>query len=118
MRCDASCCFWFALAAVACSLDMPHRAATISAAEPQGTAAAGISDRDWPSWRGPSHDGHAAAPQTVPIIWSDTENVVWSADVPGRGSSSPTVLGDRVYVRVVTGTGDLRKEKLVCIGTP
>jgi outer membrane protein assembly factor BamB len=58
----------------------------------------GLSDRDWPWWRGPSHDGHAAAAQTVPVTWSDTENVVWSADVPGRGSSSPTVVGDRVYL--------------------
>ncbi len=58
----------------------------------------GITARDWPWWRGPTHDGHAAAGQRLPQSWSDTENVVWSADVPGRGSSSPTVVGDRVYL--------------------
>ena len=66
-------------------------------AEP-GAALPGISAQDWPWWRGPSHDGHAAAGQQVPTTWSDTENVLWSADVPGRGSSSPTVVGDRVYL--------------------
>lgn len=57
-----------------------------------------VASADWPSWRGPSHDGHAAAAQRVPLTWSDTENVVWSAEVPGRGSSSPTVVGDCIYL--------------------
>jgi tetratricopeptide (TPR) repeat protein len=34
----------------------------------------------------------------VPLTWSDSENVIWTSDVPGRGSSSPTVVGDRVYL--------------------
>jgi outer membrane protein assembly factor BamB len=55
-------------------------------------------DGDWPSWRGPTHDGHAAAGQDVPIVWSADENVLWRVDVPGRGSSSPTVVGDRVFI--------------------
>ncbi len=67
-------------------------------AESPSSAVPGITARDWPSWRGPTHDGHAAAGQRVPTTWSDTQNVVWSADVPGRGSSSPTVVGDRVYL--------------------
>jgi outer membrane protein assembly factor BamB len=65
---------------------------------PSSTATLAIGNRDWPGWRGPSHDGHAAAKQAVPLTWSDTENMVWAADVPGRGSSSPTVVGDRVYL--------------------
>lgn len=53
---------------------------------------------DWPGWRGPTHDGHAARGQDVPLVWSATENVLWTVAVPGRGSSSPTVVGDRVYL--------------------
>jgi len=34
----------------------------------------------------------------VPLTWSDSENVIWTSDVPGRGSSSPTVVGDRIYL--------------------
>lgn len=54
--------------------------------------------RDWPWWRGPTHDGIAAAGQTPPLIWSDTENILWTAPVPGRGHGSPTVVGEHVYL--------------------
>jgi outer membrane protein assembly factor BamB len=53
---------------------------------------------DWPGWRGPTGDGHAAAGQRAPVKWSDTENVVWRAAVRGRGHGSPTVAGDRIYL--------------------
>jgi outer membrane protein assembly factor BamB len=32
------------------------------------------------------------------VKWSESENVVWRAEVPGRGHSSPTVVGDRVFL--------------------
>ena len=53
---------------------------------------------DWPGWRGPTHDGQAAAGQHVPQTWGDAANVVWTVDVPGRGNGSPTVVGNRVYL--------------------
>ncbi|MBL9093095.1 MAG: PQQ-binding-like beta-propeller repeat protein [Planctomycetaceae bacterium] len=53
---------------------------------------------DWPWWRGPTRDGVAAAHQKPPLVWSETQNVVWKSPVPGRGHSSPTVVGDRVYL--------------------
>ena len=37
-------------------------------------------------------------PQSVPLTWSPTENIVWQADVPGRGHSSPVTWGRRVFV--------------------
>ena len=58
----------------------------------------GIGPNDWPCWRGPTHDGQSRPGQAPPLSWSDTENVVWSADVPGRGNGSPTVVGGRVYL--------------------
>lgn len=62
-----------------------------AAAEPPGP-------NDWPCWRGPTHDGQARAGQKVPLEWSDTKNVVWSVDVPGRGNGSPTVVGGLVVL--------------------
>jgi len=53
---------------------------------------------DWPCWRGPTHDGQARAGQTVPLSWGEGKNVLWTADVPGRGNGSPTVIGPRVYL--------------------
>lgn len=74
---------------------MPH---LVRAADGNPREWPGISADDWPWWRGPSHDGHAVASPKVPLRWSDTENVLWTATVPGRGSSSPTVVGERVYL--------------------
>jgi outer membrane protein assembly factor BamB len=72
-------------------------------------ATPGASNQDWPGWRGPTGDGHAASGQTVPMKWSETENVVWQAPIRGRGHSSPTVAGNRVYVT----TADMEKEEQV-----
>src|SRR5262245_16587441 len=52
---------------------------------------------DWPRWRGPNADGVAEGGK-LPVRWSKTENVRWSATLPGWGTSSPVVRGDRVFV--------------------
>jgi outer membrane protein assembly factor BamB len=54
-------------------------------------------ERFWPQWRGPSSTG-ASAQATPPLEWSETKNVRWKVEIPGRGSSSPVVWGDRVFV--------------------
>ena len=66
---------------------------------------------DWPAWRGPTADGHATAGQNVPLTWSETENVIWRAPVRGRGHSSPTVVGHRVYV----ATADAATQELLVL---
>jgi outer membrane protein assembly factor BamB len=66
--------------------------------------------QDWPGWRGPTRDGHAAPGQTVPEKWSETEKVVWRAPIRGRGHSSPTVAGSRVYL---TSADQEKEEQLV-----
>src|SRR6266446_3856553 len=52
---------------------------------------------DWPRWRGPNADGVADG-RSLPIRWSKTENIRWSVKLPGWGTSSPVVYGDRVFV--------------------
>lgn len=52
---------------------------------------------DWPWWRGPLRNG-VADPTPVPTKLSPTENVLWKAPVPGRGHSSPIVVGDQVFL--------------------
>ncbi len=59
---------------------------------------------DWPQWRGPSGDG--VSPETgVPLRWSRTENIAWKAPLAGFGTSTPIVLGDRVFLTWQTGDG-------------
>ena len=55
-------------------------------------------ERDWPWWRGPSRNGVAVGTEPVLTKWSNTENVLWKTPVPGRGHSSPIVVGDRVFL--------------------
>jgi outer membrane protein assembly factor BamB len=52
---------------------------------------------DWPRWRGPNADGVAEG-GNLPVRWTRTENVLWSVKLPGWGTSSPVVHGDRVFV--------------------
>ncbi len=53
---------------------------------------------DWPWWRGPNRNGTAEEGQQVPVRWNASTNIVWRTPVPGRGHSSPTVVGNRVYL--------------------
>jgi outer membrane protein assembly factor BamB len=55
-------------------------------------------DSDWPWWRGPMRNGFAAASNQPPAEFSNAKNVKWKVDVPGRGHSSPVVVGDLVLL--------------------
>ena len=71
-------------------------AVTASADDP----APQISADDWPQWRGPNEDGVSTGP-AVPVSWKGgaaPENIVWKQQIPGRGHSSPIIIGDHIYV--------------------
>ncbi|MCB1120490.1 MAG: PQQ-binding-like beta-propeller repeat protein [Verrucomicrobiae bacterium] len=67
---------------------------------------------EWRSWRGPYGNGTAEAGQTLPLEWSETENVRWKAPIPGRGHSTPIVVGDRIYL--TTAREDEEKQSVLC----
>jgi glucose dehydrogenase len=52
---------------------------------------------DWPQFRGPAGDGHAAA-KNLPTTWNETTNVAWKTEIPGKGWSSPSLSGGRLYL--------------------
>jgi outer membrane protein assembly factor BamB len=60
--------------------------------------------RFWPQWRGPYASGvsNTAKP---PLEWSETRNIRWKVEIPGRGSSSPVVWGDRVFLTSAVPVG-------------
>ncbi len=70
-------------------------------------AAPAADDRYWPQWRGPRATGVAPA-SDPPASWSENENVRWKVALPGDGSASPVVWGDRVFVlsAVPDGSGE------------
>jgi outer membrane protein assembly factor BamB len=55
---------------------------------------------NWPQWRGPTADGVAAASADPPLTWDGPsgKNVKWKKPLPGKGSSTPIVWGNRVFV--------------------
>jgi outer membrane protein assembly factor BamB len=56
-----------------------------------------VSAADWPCWRGPDGLGVTADPN-LPIEWSKEKSIAWKLVLPGKGASSPIIVGDRVYL--------------------
>lgn len=55
------------------------------------------SAEDWPHWRGPSYNGSTLT-RNLPTTWSRSENLRWSATLPGPSAATPITWGDRVFV--------------------
>jgi outer membrane protein assembly factor BamB len=58
----------------------------------------------WPNWRGPLATGVSTTAKP-PVEWGESKNVRWKVELPGRGSSTPVVWGDRVYVLTAAPVG-------------
>jgi outer membrane protein assembly factor BamB len=67
---------------------------------------------DWPCWRGLGQTGIADGP-LPPTTWSDSENIIWKTKLPGRGHSSPIVVGQHVYV--ATADEINRTQSIICL---
>jgi outer membrane protein assembly factor BamB len=80
-----------------------------------GAATANDREQDWPQWRGPAGTGVAEA-AVPPTTWSESENIKWKIAVPGVGSSTPIVLGDRVYVSTAVKTDRVKEGAQVADG--
>jgi outer membrane protein assembly factor BamB len=88
------------------STPAPAPAATEKAA-PAKIAAA----HQWPQWRGPLATG--VAPQAdPPVEWSETKNIRWKIELPGKGHSTPAVWGNRVFVTTAVPFGEGSPPKL------
>jgi outer membrane protein assembly factor BamB len=61
---------------------------------------------DWRGFRGNDGSGISREAVPVPASWSTTENLRWSIELPGPGSSSPIVVGERVLVTSYSGYGN------------
>lgn len=86
----------------------PFRASAFAFASMLALSAAAhlsAAGNDWPRFLGPTGTA-VVADARIPLRWSDTENLLWKTDLPGPGSSSPIVSGDRVFITCWTGYGD------------
>ncbi len=72
------------------------------------TTAALAETGNWPQFRGARVDGLGEG-ATLPESWSETEHVVWKADLPGWGWSSPIVWGDKIFVTTAISSDERKK---------
>ena len=80
------------------------------------------SSADWLQFRGPLGAG-VSKDTMLPTKFSATKNLKWKSKLPGRGASSPIVVGEKVFLTCFDGygvrefggePGDLRRH-LVCL---
>jgi outer membrane protein assembly factor BamB len=70
------------------------------------TAAVAKQGRDWFGWRGPFYNG-SSDEHGLPTRWTLTENIAWSADLPGDAASTPVIGGQRVFLSGVDTAKDM-----------
>ena len=88
------------------------------------TTATTAATSDWQQFRGPNGSGIAATDAQPATTWSDSQNVSWKIALPGPGSSSPIVVGERVFITCYSGYGDgssgdspaKLQRHLICVG--
>ena len=68
------------------------------------TGAQAAARDSWAQWRGPlgTGEGPKADP---PVKWSATENIKWKVKIPGRGTGTPIIWGNKIYVQTAIPTG-------------
>jgi len=79
-------------------------AAVIVTAASYPAAQAPTFERYWPQWRGPYANG-ISRQANPPVEWSETKGIRWKVEIPGRGSSSPIVWGDRLFLLTAIPVG-------------
>jgi len=61
-------------------------------------------EKNWPQFRGADSTG-VSLNQGLPDRWSETENVEWKKNLPGRGWGSPVVWGNSIFLSTVINSG-------------
>lgn len=62
-----------------------------------------LAQDNWPQWRGPLGSG-AALKGNPPIEFSETKNLKWKTEIPGKGNATPIVWEDMIIVQTAVQT--------------
>ncbi len=91
------------------SVAEPAGAAAFSGAA-EATPVGGEATVNWPSFRGPGASGVGDGAET-PVRWTieSGDGVLWSAEIPGLGNSSPVVWGQTVFLTTAVAAGAEQK---------
>ncbi len=72
--------------------------------------AVSLAAENWPTWRGPRHDG-TSAESNVPLQWNQNDNVAWKLAMPEVSGSTPVIWGDKIFL----SSADSGKIMLWCV---
>jgi len=64
---------------------------------------------NWHQWRGPIATGVAPLGDP-PTNWDESTNIKWKVAIPGRGTSTPVVWGNRIFILTAIKTDRVREE--------
>jgi outer membrane protein assembly factor BamB len=66
---------------------------------------------NWPQWRGPNFNG-STSEKNLQTNWSKTENVVWTAPLPGMSGATPEIWNDHDFV---SSPDEQKNLNLICL---
>lgn len=69
--------------------------------------------QNWQQWRGPNSNGTAAEGK-YPVTFSATDDLLWKAELPGKGGSTPIVWEDRIVLTSGVGQGSAGEDGVLC----
>lgn len=75
-------------------------------------ASLALAGDNWPTFRGPLGNGVSDS-TGLPLVWSETQNVVWKTPIHDKGWSSPVVWGDQVWL--TTAKEDGSEQFALCV---
>jgi len=67
---------------------------------------------NWPNWRGLNFDGNSPN-GTPPVEWSETKNIKWKTPIPGKGSGTPVIWGDQIFITTAVELDQVAAEETV-----
>ncbi len=53
--------------------------------------------KNWPQWRGPLANG-VAPYGSPPVEWSESKNLKWKIEIPGKGHATPIIWDEQIFV--------------------
>ena len=58
---------------------------------------------NWHQWRGPEANGVSRS-ATPPLKWNEKKNISWKVQIPGKGSSTPIIWNNKVFILTSVNT--------------
>jgi outer membrane protein assembly factor BamB len=73
---------------------------------------AGEPEKHWERFRGPNGSG-TSNDKNIPLKFGVNENLIWKAELPGVGNSSPIVWGKHIFLHAASKDG--KQRSLICL---